>query len=304
MTVLTVGSIAFDSIETPTAKKDKMLGGSASYASLASRIFAPSAILGVVGADFPQEYSQMFASEGIDTQGLVVVDDGKTFHWAGKYHADMNNRDTLMTELNVLATHHPDVPEPLQSAEYLFLANTDPELQMVTLSQCSNTRLVLADTMNLWINTKLEALWKLIAKVDVLLINDSEAEMLCGTTNLVVASRKILECGTKRVIIKKGAHGSLMFTKDSTFLAPAYPLAKVIDPTGAGDSFAGAYLGYLAQCSTLEESAHRRALIVGTAVASFNCEEFSVDGLRRLTRDDVVKRCEEIHQLTQFDTVI
>ncbi len=300
MTVLIVGSVAFDTVETPHGRVERTLGGSASFASLAARLFAPTAILGVVGADFPDEYVNLFTDKGIDARGLQVVPDGKTFHWAGRYHTDMNTRDTLATDLNVLATHHPDVPDALRGAEFLFLANTDPELQMQTLAQCDGPRLVLADTMNLWIETKRDALWALIAKVDVLVINDSEARDLCETPSLVAAARRILDAGAKRVIIKKGEHGSLMFTADSVFAAPACPLESVFDPTGAGDSFAGAYLGHLAQADTLDEAAHRRAIIAGTAVAAFNCESFSVERLRALSAADVHARCDELRELTRF----
>ncbi|MBN1475879.1 sugar kinase [Candidatus Sumerlaeota bacterium] len=303
MTVLIVGSVALDSVETPHGRVDRALGGSAPFASLASKLFAPTALLGVVGADFPAEHIGNLRRWGIDIQGLEIVPDGKTFHWAGRYHENMNDRDTLTTELNVLATHHPDVPEPLSRPDFLFLANTSPELQMKTLSQVERPRLVLADSMNLWIDTAREALWEMIRSVDVFLLNDSEAHSLCETRSLLVAARRLLDEGVGRVIIKKGEHGSLMVTRDSVFCAPAYPLERVCDPTGAGDSFAGAYLGHLAQAKTLDEEAHRCALIAGAAVAAFNCETFSIERLSGLTRADVDARCREIHAMTRFEAL-
>lgn len=301
MSLLIVGSVALDTIETPAGRADRALGGSASYAALASRLFAPTAILGVVGEDFPLEYVALLHGAGIDTAGLETVPGGKTFHWAGRYHPNMNARDTLLTEINVLGTHHPAVPEPLRGSDFLFLANTSPELQLRTLSEMRRPRLVLADTMNLWIETQREAVWRLIAQTDVMLINESEAQMLCDTASLVRAGRLMLEGGAKRVIIKKGEHGCLMLTRETLFTAPAFPLETVCDPTGAGDSFAGAYLGFLAQAGSLEEPAHRAAIAAATALASYNCEEFGVGRLARLTREEVTARAEALREMTRFD---
>jgi len=243
----------------------------------------------------------MFEQEGIDARGLEAVADGKTFHWHGRYHENMNDRTTLATELNVLATHHPDVPEGLLAPDYLFLANTDPDLQMKTLSQLERPKLVLADTMNLWIELNRDSLWQMISKVDVLMINDSEAQMLCETSSNVAAARQILDTGCGRVIVKKGEHGCLMFTPESIFAAPAFPLERVHDPTGAGDSFAGAYLGYLARVDSLDEEAHRCALIAGTAVASHCCESFSVDRLQALTRSETNERMSALSEMMRFE---
>jgi sugar/nucleoside kinase (ribokinase family) len=298
-----VGSVALDTIHTPWGSAERTLGGSASYAALASRLFAPTSILGVVGADFPDAHLQMFAQEEIDASAVVIVKDGKTFFWEGRYHEDMNTRDSLCTEINVLGSHHPDVPARLAKTPFLFLANTDPELQVKSMSQCTGQTLVLADTMNLWIETKREATWALVSKSDVFVINDSEARMLCDTPSLVRAGQRLLEAGAGRVIIKKGEHGCLMMTRDTLFAAPGHPLEEVRDPTGAGDSFAGAYLGYLAQAGSLSEETHRQAVIVGTAVASYNCEAFGTDRLRALTRGEVHARCLELHALTACEAV-
>jgi sugar/nucleoside kinase (ribokinase family) len=301
VSVLVVGSVALDTIRTPEGDAEGTLGGSASYASLAARLFAPTAILGVVGEDFPAEHLRMFAEEGIDASGVEVVAGGKTFHWEGRYHEDMNTRDTLRTDLNVLATHHPDVPERLRETRHLFLANTDPDLQLQTLSQCSGPRLVVADTMTLWIECKRDALWEMISRADVFLINDGEARDLCETPNLVRAGRRMLEAGAGRVIIKKGEHGCLMMTAESIFAGPAYPLREVRDPTGAGDSFAGAYLGHLAQCEAPEEGDHRRAIIAGAAAGSFNCESFGVERLRSLTPGELRARCDALMALMSVE---
>lgn len=285
MSILVVGSTALDSIKTPKSENPRLLGGSASHASVAASFFTPVSLVGIVGDDFPRRYIQVYQRHGIDLTGLQVAP-GKTFHWSGEYELNMNNRRTLTTELGVFETFSPKLPEALQRIPYVLLANIAPALQHHVLDQMQRPKFVIADSMDLWINIALADLLKLLRRVDAFVLNDSEARLLTQDDNLLSALRKIHRLGPKYVILKKGEHGSILSSPQGLFLAPAYPLAKVVDPTGAGDSFVGALLGYIAGRPGTVDSKFRRGCLYGSAVASFCCEGF---GLTRTTR---VKRAE------------
>ena len=297
-----VGTVAFDAIETPFGKTDKILGGAATYIGLsASNFNVDSAIVSIVGGDFPKEHISMLESKGMNLEGLETVEDGKTFFWSGKYHNDMNSRDTLITELNVLADFDPVVPDAYKDAEVVMLGNLHPIVQMGVINQMHNPKLVVLDTMNFWMDCALAELMQVIAKVDVITINDEEARQLSGEYSLVVAAQKIMEMGPKFVVIKKGEHGALLFHEDNIFSAPALPLAEVFDPTGAGDTFAGGFTGYLAKTGDFSYENMKTAIIYGSALASFCVEKFGTERMLQLSKKEIHQRLEQFKSLTQFD---
>jgi sugar/nucleoside kinase (ribokinase family) len=301
--MLIVGSVALDNVRTPFGEVVEALGGSCSYASVSASYFTKPAIIAVVGGDFPQKYRSLLEKHRIDLSGLQVIPEGKTFRWRGYYEYDMNQAHTLETRLNVFGDFHPVIPPQLRKASYVLLGNIDPDLQYEVLDQLESPRLALVDTMNYWIEGKQEQLLRVMKRCHLVLLNDAEARQLCDTPNLQKAARQILKMGPERVIIKKGEHGCLMFSKDNYFSAPAYPLEVIKDPTGAGDTFAGGFLGYIAGARRLNESTFRKAVIVGTAMASFTVEEFSLERLARLKKEDIVKRCQELKDQTHFPRV-
>ena len=297
-----VGTVAFDAIETPFGKTDKILGGAATYIGLAAAQFqVDGAIVSIVGGDFPQEDIDMLSSNGLDVTGLEIVKEGKTFFWSGKYHNDMNTRDTLATELNTLADFNPVVPENYKNSEVVMLGNLHPLVQLGVIEQMDNPKLVVLDTMNFWMDCALEELKQVIANVDVITINDEEARQLSGEYSLVNAAKKIMTMGPKYVVIKKGEHGALLFHKDEMFYAPALPLASVFDPTGAGDTFAGGFTGYLAKTGDYSFENMKTAIINGSALASFTVEKFGTERLIGLSREELHQRLQQFKNLTQFD---
>ena len=289
MSIVVVGTVAFDTVETPFGRGDNVLGGSATYFSTSASFFTDVSLVAVVGEDFPDEHVAFLKSRDIDTSGLVSIP-GKTFHWSGKYGYDLNEAQTLDTQLNVLSEFRPNLPESFRDAEYLFLANIDPELQLEVLQQVRNPRLVACDTMNFWISSKPEALQNVLRKVDIVVINEGEARQITGEANLVKAARRIVALGCKRLVIKRGEYGVLMFSADSVFAAPAYPLEEVYDPTGAGDTFAGGFMGYLANTGNLSDEGVRQAIVFGSVMASFNVEDFSLNRMKRLTYPEIEAR--------------
>lgn len=297
-----VGTVAFDAIETPFGKTDKILGGAATFIGLAAANYhVDGSIVSVVGGDFPQSYLDLLADKGMDCKGIEVVKDGKTFFWAGKYHNDMNSRDTLVTELNVLADFQPVVPENYRDAEVVLLGNLHPDVQMSVVDQMTASKLVILDTMNFWMEHTWDALIQVLVKVDVISINDEEARQLSGEYSLVRAAKKIQTMGPKYVIIKKGEHGALLFHKEEVFFAPALPLEEVFDPTGAGDTFAGGFAGYLTQTEDYSFENMKKAIVHGSALASFCVEKFGTERLQTLKRDELYSRLQQFKQLTQFD---
>lgn len=303
MSLVVVGSVAFDAIETPFGKTDKIIGGAATYISLASSYFTKKVnLVGVVGDDFPKEVIQDLQKRGVDTKGLQIKHGEKSFFWSGKYHNDMNSRDTLVTELNVLGTFDPLLPEEYKTCDFLMLGNLSPEVQLKVLAQMkTRPKLIVLDTMNFWMEIALEDLKKVISKVDVLAVNDGEARQLSGEYSLVKAAQKILSMGIKYLIIKKGEHGALLFNKDQVFFAPALPLEDVFDPTGAGDTFAGGFIGHLAKTHDISFDNMKRAIIYGSAMASFCVEKFGTERLMNLTADEVEARVQEFIDLVQFE---
>lgn len=297
-----VGTVAFDAIETPFGKTDKILGGAATYIGLAASQFqVDGAIVSIVGGDFPKENLRMLEEKGMDLSGLEVVESGKTFFWSGKYHNDMNTRDTLVTDLNVLADFNPKVPEDYRNSQVVMLGNLHPLVQLSVIEQMDSPKLIVLDTMNFWMDNALEDLKKVIAKVDVVTINDEEARQLSGEYSLVKAAQKIMEMGPEYVVIKKGEHGALLFGNDDVFFAPAMPLREVFDPTGAGDTFAGGFSGYLAKTENYSFSNMKIAVINGSALASFCVEKFGTDRLLELSNKEVYQRLNQFKSLTQFD---
>ena len=298
-----VGTVAFDAIETPFGKTDKILGGAGTFIALAASKFnINSAVVSVVGGDFPQEYLDYMANQNIDVSGIEIVEKGKTFFWSGKYHNDMNSRDTLVTELNVLTNFEPKVPEDYKDAEVVMLGNLHPLTQMSVLNQMTKKpKLVVLDTMNFWMDCALEDLHNTIKHIDVITINDEEARQLTGEYSLVIAARKIHEMGPKFVVIKKGEHGALLFHNDSVFYAPALPLEEVFDPTGAGDTFAGGFTGYLAKTEDYSFENMKNAVIYGSTLASFCVEKFGTERMQNLKDNEVYKRLDQFKSLTQFD---
>jgi sugar/nucleoside kinase (ribokinase family) len=303
MSLLVVGTVAFDAIETPFGKTDKILGGAATYIGLAASYFTKNInLVSVVGGDFPADNIKMLNKHHVNTDGLQVKTNEKTFFWSGKYHNDMNNRDTITTELNVLETFNPIVPDSYQDCELLMLGNLSPQVQLNVLAQLkTRPKLIVLDTMNFWMEIALPQLMEIISKVDVLTVNDAEARQLSGEYSLVKAAQKILKMGPKYLIIKKGEHGALLFNKEQVFYAPALPLEEVFDPTGAGDSFAGGFIGYLAQTKDISFDNMKRAIIFGSATASFCVEKFGTQNLEGLTQKQVDERVQEFISLVQFD---
>ncbi len=301
MSVLVVGTVAFDSIETPLGSAERILGGSASYFALGASFFAPVRIVGVIGKDFPEEYLDLFKQRGIDLAGLKK-EKGDTFHWRGRYHEDINVRDTLELHLNVLEGFVPQLPDAYRDAEYVFLGNIDPVVQMEVLNQIRRMKLVVCDTMDYWIRESTDELKKVLKRIEMLMINDSEARLLSGYNNIVRAARAILKMGPKVVLIKRGEYGVLQFSDSAIFATPAYPLEEVFDPTGAGDSFAGGFLGQLARSGNHSQGGIRRAIVYGSVVASFTVEDFGVKKLTTATLPDIEERYLRFVQLTDFHT--
>jgi sugar/nucleoside kinase (ribokinase family) len=303
MSILVVGTVAFDAIETPFGKTDKIVGGAATYICLSSSFFAKNLnLVSVVGEDFPSEAIQMLKNKSVDIDGLQIKKGEKTFFWSGKYHNDMNTRDTLDTQLNVLENFNPVVPEKHQESEFLMLGNLMPSVQKKVLSQMKKRpKLVVLDTMNFWMDLFMDDLKEALKEVDVLTINDEEARQLSGEYSLVKAAKLILAMGPKYLIIKKGEHGALLFNNEEVFFAPALPLEEVFDPTGAGDSFAGGFIGYLAKTNDISFENMKRAVINGSAMASFCVEKFGTQKLTEITQDDVNARINEFVKLVKFD---
>jgi len=306
MSLIVVGSMAFDAIETPFGKSDRIVGGAATYiAWSASNFTRPIHQVSVVGGDFPKEELKMLEARGVSMEGVQVKENEKSFFWSGRYHMDMNTRDTLETQLNVLAGFHPVVPDSYQDCEFLMLGNLLPSVQMSVINQLkTRPKLVVMDTMNFWMETAMADLEKLLKKVDVLLVNDAEARQLSGQYSLVSAARAIMEMGPKYLIIKKGEHGALLFYEEKVFFAPALPLEVVFDPTGAGDTFAGGFIGHIAKTKDTSFENMKTAIIVGSAMASFCVEKFGVSRLKELTRQDIDQRMQRFKELTKFDIEI
>lgn len=300
MSLLVVGSVALDSVETPFGKADDVLGGSATYFSVSASHQTPVQLVGVVGSDYPVEKLEPLKARGIDLAGLEYAE-GESFRWRGRYRHDLNSAETLETRLGVFSHFRPKLPDQFRTADYVFLANIDPRLQLQVLEQVDKPKLVACDTMNFWIESRRGDLMELLKHVDLITLNDGEARQLTEQSNLVKAARWIIDRGPRTVLIKKGEHGAFMFTRDSVFYAPAYPLESVFDPTGAGDSFAGGFMGYLARTNDLSEANLRRAVIVGSAMGSFVVEAFSISRLLDLTRDDIDRRVADFHRLVSFD---
>ena len=303
MSLLVVGSMAFDAIETPFGKSDKIVGGAATYiAWSASNFTRPIKQLSVVGGDFPKEELKLLEARGVSMEGLQIKENEKSFFWSGRYHMDMNTRDTLETQLNVLGNFRPVVPESYQDCEILMLGNLAPSVQLSVISQLKNKpKLIVMDTMNFWMETAMSDLEKLLKKVDVLMVNDSEARQLSGQYSLVSAAKAIMEMGPQYLIIKKGEHGALLFNDDKVFFAPALPLEVVFDPTGAGDTFAGGFVGHLARTKDFSFENMKSAIIVGSAMASFCVEKFGTVRLKELKRTDIDNRIQQFKDLTKFD---
>jgi sugar/nucleoside kinase (ribokinase family) len=303
MSLLVIGTVAFDAIETPFGKTDKIVGGAATYASLAASYFYNNVkIVAVVGDDFPKSEISDLNQHHIDTEGLQIKQGEKSFFWSGRYHNDMNSRDTLATELNVLADFDPIIPESYQGCEYLMLGNLTPQVQQTVIKRLtSRPKLIVMDTMNFWMDIAMDDLLETIKMVDVLTINDAEARQLSGEYSLVKAAREILEMGPKYLIIKKGEHGALLFHEDKVFSAPALPLAEVFDPTGAGDTFAGGFIGYLAKVGTVNFNNMKNAIIFGSALASFCVEKFGTEKIKNLTQEEVAERVQQFISLAQFE---
>ena len=306
MKLLVVGSVAFDAIETPFGKTDKILGGAATYITLASSVLnVESGIVSVVGGDFLQSDLDMLSGRGVNIEGIEVIKEGKTFFWSGKYHNDLNSRDTLVTEVNVLEHFDPKIPESMQDAEILLLGNLHPGVQLSVLEKMKNRpKLVILDTMNFWMDSAMDILLQMIAKTDVISINDEEARQLSGEYSLVKAAKKIHELGPQFVIIKKGEHGALLFHEGKIFAIPALPLEEVFDPTGAGDTFAGGFAAYLAKKEDFSFETMKSALIVGSAMASFTVEKFGTEKLQQVTEAEIAARIQNFKDLTTFEVEV
>jgi len=299
MSVLIVGSTALDSIKTPKSQNPRLLGGSASHAAVAASFFSPVKLIGVVGEDFPLPYLALYRKHKIDLEGLQIVP-GKTFHWSGEYEINMNNRRTLVTELGVFETFTPRLPASCRDIPFVLLANIAPSLQLHVLNQMRRPKFIVADTMDLWLNIALPDLVKLLRRVDAFVLNESEARQLTQEDNLFNAAKKIHKLGPKHVVIKKGEHGAILSDRDGLFISPAFPLPEVIDPTGAGDSFVGGMMGYLATAKGPVRSNLRRAMIYGSVVASYCCEDFGLKRTTRLTRSHIEKRMRMLEKMTRF----
>ncbi len=305
MSLLVVGSVAIDNVETPTERRDDLLGGSATHFSYAASFFTPVKLVGVVGEDWPQEHTDLFESRGVDTSGLVKQAGGKTFRWTGRYLPNMNDRETLDVQLNVFGSFDPVVPDAHRDSKFVFLANGVPLVQEKVLSQAPTRKLIVADTMDLWINEHREDLDRLLGQIDGLMLNDSEAKLLTGEENLVAAGHAVQKMGPRFVIVKKGEHGAMYFGVDEngepeTTILPAFPTHEVIDPTGAGDSFAGGLMGYLTEQDKLDSKTLKTALAYGTVVASYNVEGFGLDRMKQITREHIDARLEEYREMLSF----
>ncbi len=305
MSLLTVGSVAFDKLETPFGKTDKIVGGAATFIALTASYFTPkNNLVGIVGRDFPEEMIKIFNEHGVNTDGLEIDPEGKTFFWHGKYHQDMNNRDTLDTQLGVFENWEPTIPESYQDTQYLMLGNMVPAIQHATLKKLRNRpKFVMLDTMNLWMDIAMNDLRKVLADIDCLTINDAEARQLSGDYSLKRAAKTIMDMGPKTLIIKKGEHGALLFQDDRTFYCPALPLEEVFDPTGAGDTFAGGFIGYLAKTDDLSFDNLKRAIIYGSAMASFCVEKFGTERIQYLSQTEINNRVMEFVQLASFEII-
>ena len=305
MSLIIVGTVAFDSIETPSGKADRVVGGAASYIALAASHFVREQdLISVIGEDFPNEFLDTLRSRGVNTEGLMTIEGGKSFFWEGSYHEDLMGRDTITTELNVLEGWTPVVPENAKSAKYVMLGNLDPSVQISVLDQMPiNPDLVVLDTMNFWMDIAMENLKKVISRVDVLMINDEEARQLTGQKTLPLAAAVVHKMGPKTVVIKKGEHGAIMFENGNTFFSPAMPLEKVIDPTGAGDTFAGGFIGYLARLGDNSWEAKKQAVVVGSVLASFTCEDFGTERLQTLQESEWHKRMQELRAMVKFRSI-
>jgi len=300
MSVLVVGSVALDSVETPFGKAEEALGGSGTFFSASASHFTPVRLVGVVGDDYPIDKLKVLAERGVDLTGVEKAD-GESFRWRGRYRHDLNSAETLETRLGVFSHFRPKIPEQFKKTPYVFLANIDPRLQLEVLRQVEQPKLVACDTMNFWIESRRPELLELLARVDLITLNDGEARQLTETANLVKAARWILARGPKHVIIKKGEHGAFMFTEKTVFFAPAYPLEDVFDPTGAGDAFAGGFMGYLARTGDLSEPSLKRAVVYGSAMGSFAVERFSIQRFQELTREEIRARVKEFYRLVSFE---
>jgi sugar/nucleoside kinase (ribokinase family) len=303
MSLIVVGTMAFDAIETPFGKRDLIVGGSATYVAYAATHFIkPVQQVSIIGYDFPKEELEELERRGVELDGVEVIRDKKSFFWSGKYHMDMNTRDTLVTDLNVLADFKPQIPESYQDAEFLMLGNLSPQIQIDVINQMRNRpKLIVLDTMNFWMEIALGGLKEVLTMIDVLLVNDSEARQLTSEFSIVKAARKILAMGPKYLIIKKGEHGALLFHEDQVFFAPALPLEDVFDPTGAGDTFAGGFMGHLARTKDISFANMKTGIIVGSAMASFCVEKFGPERLKEVTKDDIDKRLAQFQELVNFD---
>ncbi len=306
MSLVIVGTVAFDAIETPFGKTDKILGGAATFISMAAaRLCNNVKVISVVGGDFPGEYIDLLNEKGVTTEGIKVIPEGKTFFWAGKYHIDMNSRDTLTTELNVLADFDPTVPESYKDCKYLMLGNLTPAIQKKVIQQMPvRPKLIVMDTMNFWMDTALEDLKEVLTMVDVLTINDEEARQLSGEYSLVKAAHKIQKMGPKFLVIKKGEHGALLFYEDQVFYAPAMPLEEVFDPTGAGDTFAGGFIGFLAKTDDISFDNMKRAIIFGSALASFTVEKFGTEALQDMKESKLYDRVAQFLSLVKCELIL
>lgn len=300
MPLVVVGSVAIDNVETPTERRDNLLGGSATHFSYAASFFTNVRLMGVVGEDWPAEHTKFLDDRGIDTSGLSVIDGGKTFTWTGRYEPNMNDRETLEVELNVFGDFDPVLPEQYTKAKYVFLANGVPAVQQKVLDQVPGRRLAVADTMDLWIQTQRDDLEALMKQLDGLVLNDSEAKLMCDTENLVEAGHKVRAMGPNFVVIKKGEHGAMFFSEHETYVLPAYPTPNVVDPTGAGDSFAGGMMGYLSEQDNFDPTTLKTALAYGTLTASFNVEGFGLERMKEITRDDIESRMRDYRQMLSF----
>ena len=303
MSLLVVGSVAFDAVETPFGRRERMLGGSATHFSLAASFFTDVRVVGVVGGDFGREEFAVFEERGIDTGDLEVVPEGKTFFWSGRYDFDLNTAHTLDTQLNVFADFKPKLSAESRRARLAFLGNIQPDLQREVREQVAGAELVALDTMNYWIGSVPGAVWDAVRGVHVCIINDAEARQLAGEPNLLRAARKILAAGPRALVVKRGEYGAALFTAEGYFAMPAYPLESVFDPTGAGDTFAGGFMGYLASQESTDEATMRRAMIYGSVLASFNVEEFGTDRVRRLTHAEINERFREFKRMTHFEEI-
>ncbi len=298
--VLVVGSVALDSVETPFGRAEDVLGGSATFFSASASLLAPVQLVGIVGRDYPMERLEPLERRGVNLAGLERAD-GESFHWRGRYRHDLNSAETIETRLGVFSHFRPKIPGEFRDAPFVFLGNIDPRLQLDVLQQVSKPRLVACDTMNFWIESRRSDILALLSQVDILTLNDAEARQLTEQVNLVKAARWIMEHGPKHVIIKKGEHGAFMFTRSSVFYAPAYPLEEVFDPTGAGDAFAGGFIGYLARTGDLSEPNLKRAVVYGSAMGSFAVERFSIERFLEIGAEDIVRRVREFHRLVAFE---